>query len=186
MLKKLLLQQPDDYDDDDDDLIVFVSTSLSPSGSARAMQHTLQLPARLRSSPAVALALSINRAFVERNPVRLLRLAQRLNFLQSCALHRHLAACRRHLLLIYSHGYSSRGCRFPLRTLAQLLHLDTSLAARLCQAYGLEVSQDNQVVFSKAAFTEPEQGKLDCKLYHNIVADKQRELTVGNIIHGRA
>ncbi|XP_044054726.1 SAC3 domain-containing protein 1 isoform X2 [Siniperca chuatsi] len=153
-------------------------------GSARATQHIMELPVRLRSSPAITLALSINRAFLERNPVCLLRLAQRLNFLQSCALHRHLVACRRDLLLIYSHGYSSRNCRFPLDRLARLLSLDMSLTARLCQEYGVEVNQDNQVVFSKAAFTEPEQGKLHCKLYHNIVAEKQRDLTIGNIIHG--
>lgn len=163
-----------------------LSFSSSPPGSARATQHIMELPKRLRSSPAITLALSINRAFLERNPVRLLRLAQRLNFLQSCALHRHLAACRRDLLLIYSHGYSSRNCRFPLDRLAQLLSLDSSLTARLCQAYGVEVNQDNHVVFSKAAFTEPEQGKLHCNLYHSIVAEKQRDLTVENIIHGCA
>ncbi|XP_041791815.1 SAC3 domain-containing protein 1 [Chelmon rostratus] len=153
-------------------------------GSTRATQHIMELPERLRSSPAITLALSINRAFLERNPVCLLRLAQRLNFLQSCALHRHLVACRRDLLLIYSHGYNSRSCRFPLDRLAQLLSLDESLAAQLCQAYGLEVNQDNQVVFSKAAFADPGQGKLYCNLYHNIVAEKQRALTIGNIIHG--
>ncbi|XP_029286287.1 LOW QUALITY PROTEIN: SAC3 domain-containing protein 1 [Cottoperca gobio] len=153
-------------------------------GSARATQHIMELPKRLRSSPAVTLALSINRAFLERNPVRLLRLARRLNFLQSCALHRHLVSCRRDLVLIYSHGYSSRNCRFPLDGLAQLLSLDTSLAARLCQAYGVEVNRDNQLVFSKAAFTEPEQEKLHCKLYHNIVSENQRDHRVGNIIHG--
>lgn len=144
----------------------------------------MELPERLRSSPAIKLATSLNRAFLERNPVCLLRLAQSLNFLQSCALHRHLVACRRDLLLIYSHGYNSRNCRFPLNRLARLLFLDASLTARLCQTYGLEVNQDNQVVFSKASFTEPEQEKLHCKLYHNIVAEKQRELTVGDIIHG--
>ncbi|XP_054459200.1 SAC3 domain-containing protein 1 [Anoplopoma fimbria] len=153
-------------------------------GSARATQHIMELPKRLRSSPAITLALNINRAFLERNPVRLLRLARRLNFLQSCALHRHLVTCGRDLLLIYSHGFSSRNCRFPLDGLAQLLSLDTPLAARLCQAHGVVVNQDNQLVFSKAAFTEPEQGKLHCKLYHNIVATKQRNLSVGNIIHG--
>ncbi|XP_074491594.1 SAC3 domain-containing protein 1 [Sebastes fasciatus] len=155
-------------------------------GSARATQHIMELPERLRSAPAIALALSINRAFLERNPVRLLRLAQRLNFLQSCALHRHLVTCRRDLLLIYSHGYSSRNCRFPLDKLARLLSLDTSLAARLCQAYGVEVNKDKQLVFSKTAFTEPEQGKLHCKLYHSIVAEKQKDLSVGSIIHGCA
>ncbi|XP_036970777.1 SAC3 domain-containing protein 1 isoform X1 [Acanthopagrus latus] len=155
-------------------------------GSARASQHIMELPERLRSSPPVTLALSINRAFLERNPVRLLRLARRLNFMQSCALHRHLVACRRDLLLIYSHGHNSRNCRFPLDTLAQLLSLDTSPAARLCQTYGLEVNRDNQVVFSKAGFAEPTQGDLHCNLYHNIVAEKQRDLTIKNIIHGCA
>ncbi|XP_037625706.1 SAC3 domain-containing protein 1 [Sebastes umbrosus] len=155
-------------------------------GSARATQHIMELPEWLRSAPAIALALSINRAFLERNPVRLLRLAQRLNFLQSCALHRHLVTCRRDLLLIYSHGYSSRNCRFPLDKLARLLSLDTSLAARLCQAYGVQVNKDKQLVFSKTAFTEPEQGKLHCKLYHSIVAEKQKDLSVGSIIHGCA
>lgn len=148
------------------------------------MQHAMELPERLRNSPTVSLALSISRAFLERNPVRLLRLAQKLNFLQSCALHRHLGTCCRDLLLIYSHGHSSRNCRFPLNRLAELLALERSLTAQLCQTYGVEVNQDNQVVFSKTAFTEPEQGKLHCELYHNKVAEKQRDLTVGSVIHG--
>lgn len=162
------------------------SFSLCPSGSARATQHILELPERLRSSPAITLALSINRAFLERNPVCLLRLAQRLTFLQTCALHHHLVACRRDLLLIYSHGFSSRNCCFPLSRLAQLLCLDTSLTAQICQAYGQEVNRESQVVFSKATFTEPEQGKLHCKLYHSTAAEKQRDVSVGNIIHGCA
>ncbi|KAM3876085.1 uncharacterized protein ACN63O_022594 [Diretmus argenteus] len=153
-------------------------------GSARVMQHTMELPERLRNSPTVSLAMSVNRAFLERNPVRLLRLAQRLNFLQSCALHRHLGACRRDLLLIYSHGHNSRNCRFPLHKLAQLLALDGPRTAQLCKCHGVEVSQDKQVVFSKTTFTEPEQGRLHCMLYHDIVAEKQRDLTVGMIIHG--
>ncbi|XP_076009303.1 SAC3 domain-containing protein 1 isoform X2 [Genypterus blacodes] len=155
-------------------------------GSARALQHTMELPERLRKSPAIRLALSINRAFSERNPVRLLRLVHKLNFLQCCALHRHLLRCRRDLLLVYSHGHSSRNCRFPLHRLAQLLALDTPLTVQLCQAHGLEINRDNQVVFSKAAFTESEQGKgkLRCALYHDIVVEKQRDLTVRSIIHG--
>ncbi|XP_008300771.1 SAC3 domain-containing protein 1 isoform X2 [Stegastes partitus] len=155
-------------------------------GSAHAAQHIMELPERLRSAPSITLALSINQAFLERNPVRLLRLAHRLSFLQTCALHRHLAACHRDLLLIYSHGFSSRNCRFPLDRLAGLLSLDTPLTAQLCQAYGVEVNRDDQVVFSKAAFSEPEQGKLHCNLYHSIVSEKQKDLTVQNIIHGCA
>ncbi|XP_067369296.1 uncharacterized protein [Channa argus] len=140
-------------------------------GSARATQHIMALPAKLRSTPSIRLALSINRAHLERNPVRLLRLAQRLNFLQCCALHRHLVTCRRDLLLIFSHAYSSRNCWFPLDTLAQLLSLDTSLTTQLCETYGMEVNHDNKVVFSKAGFTEPEQGKLYCQVYHSLVGN---------------
>ncbi|XP_011613126.2 SAC3 domain-containing protein 1 isoform X1 [Takifugu rubripes] len=153
-------------------------------GLVRPAQHILELPKGLRSSPTITLALSINKAFLERNPVCVLRLAQRLDFLQSCALHRHLVACRRDLLLIYSHGYNSRNCRFPLDRLAQLLSLDASHAAQLCRAYGLEVTQDSQVVFCKTAFAEPEKGNLLCKQYHSIVADKQKDLAIENIIHG--
>ncbi|CAL8253589.1 unnamed protein product [Merluccius merluccius] len=154
-------------------------------GSSQVLQHTLELPKRLRSSPAVALAMSINRAFLERNPVRLLRLARKLSFLQSCALHRHMAACRRDLLLIYSHGLSSRNCRFPLRRLAELLCLDdVALAGQLCRAHRLEVHQDDHVVFSKTGFTEPEPGKLRCTARHDVV-DKQNNVTMlGSIIHG--
>lgn len=149
-----------------------VYASLSLPGSARATQHIMELPLRLRSAPSIKLALSINQAFLERNPVRLLRLAQKLDFLQTCAVHRHLATCHRDLLLLYSHGHSSRNCRFPLDRLAELLFLDASLTAQLCRSYGIEVNQDNQVEFSKAAFKEPE--KLRCKLYHSTASEKQR------------
>ncbi|CAN9500476.1 unnamed protein product [Ophioblennius macclurei] len=155
-------------------------------GSHRAAQHIIELSQQLRSSPSIRLALSINQAFLERNPVRLLRLANKLSFLQACALHRHLPTCCRDLLLIYSHGYSSRNCRFPLDRLAQLLTLDVSLAAKVCRTFGLDVNQDNQVNFSKAAFTEPEQRQTYCNLCHSIVSDKQKELSLGNIIHGCA
>ncbi|KAM4739466.1 SAC3 domain-containing protein 1 [Anableps anableps] len=155
-------------------------------GSSPATQHVLELPERLRQTPSIKLALAINQAFLEGNHVRLLRLAQKLDFLQACALHRHLVTCRRHLLLVYSHGYNSRNCRFPLDRLAQLLSLETSLTAELCQVYGIEVNQHNQVLFSKSAFTEPEQGKLHCELYHSIVSEKQRGLSVKSVIHGCA
>ncbi|CAL8348376.1 unnamed protein product [Gadus morhua 'NCC'] len=153
-------------------------------GSSRVLQHTLELPERLRSSPAIALALSINRAFSERNPVRLLRLAQRLSFLQSCALHRHMAAVRRDLLLLYSHGLSSRNCRFPLPRLAKLLALDVAHAGQLCRAHQLEVHQDDQVVFSKTCFSEPEPGGLRCTAQHDMVDGKRGDLArLGGIIH---
>ncbi|XP_077391327.1 SAC3 domain-containing protein 1 isoform X2 [Festucalex cinctus] len=153
-------------------------------GSPGATQHIMELPAPLRHTAAITLAISINRSFLERNPVRLLRSARRLSFLQACALHRHVTASRKDLLLVYSHGYSSRNCRFPLDALSKLLALEKSLTRTLCQACGVEVNADEQVVFSKTSFAEPEQGKLCCSLYHNIVTEKQKDLTIGNIIHG--
>uniref|UniRef100_A0A8C9QY56 SAC3 domain containing 1 n=1 Tax=Scleropages formosus TaxID=113540 RepID=A0A8C9QY56_SCLFO len=122
-------------------------------GSNRALQHALELPERVREAPAIRLALAVNRAHLERNPVRLLRLARQLDFLQSCALHRHLGACCRDLLLLYSHAYSSRNCRFPLQRLAHILALEESQAAWLCQAHGVTVDRE-WVVFSKVSYTE--------------------------------
>ncbi|XP_061681822.1 SAC3 domain-containing protein 1 [Syngnathoides biaculeatus] len=153
-------------------------------GSPRAMQHITELPTPLRRAPSVALAVSINRSFLERNPVRLLRCARRLSFLQACALHRHVTASRKDLLLVYSHGYNSRNCRFPLDVLSKLLALEKTLTSTLCQECGVEVNTDGEVVFSKASFAEPEQGKLCCSLYHNIATEKHKDLSVGSILHG--
>ncbi|KAM9795909.1 SAC3 domain-containing protein 1 isoform X1 [Syngnathus typhle] len=153
-------------------------------GSSVAMRHIMELPAPLRHTPAIMLAISINQAFLERNTVRLLRSARRLNFLQACAMHRHVTASRKDLLLLYSHGFSSRNCRFPLSVLSKLLGLEKSLTSTLCRACGVEVNADEQVVFSKTSFAEPEQGERCCSLYHNIVTEKQKDLTIGNIIHG--
>ncbi|KAM8887993.1 SAC3 domain-containing protein 1 [Synchiropus picturatus] len=153
-------------------------------GSPRAMLHILDLPPAIRDSPAVSLAISINQAFLERNPVRLLRIARRLSFLQGCALHRHLVLCRRDLLLIYSHGYSSKNCRFSLEKLSQLLALDVTLTAQLCETYGVEINQDSQVMFTKTAFKEPNDGSPSCSRYHSVVAEKQGDLSVGTIILG--
>lgn len=151
-------------------------------GCTKALQHAMQLSQRLRSTSEISLALSVNQAFLERNPVRLLRLAQKLNFFQTCALHHHLATCHKDLLLIYSHGFNSRNCRFPLNKLCQILDLDKAHAAQYCQIYGVEINQENQVVFTKTAFTEPEQ--VVCLQYHNTTSEKLKLLTVGCTVHG--
>lgn len=152
-------------------------------GSTRTLQHALELPEKVRLSPPVQLALAVNRAYTERNPVRLLRLAQKLDFIQACALHRHLKFCRRDLLLLYSHGHNSRNCRFPIQKLADVLSLECSLAGQLCQAHGLQVSGEC-VVFSKASFSENPYEGLKCTQMHQLRDDKQRDLSVGSIIHG--
>lgn len=76
-------------------VVLIYSNIVFSQGCTRAMQHILQLPGQFRRSPDISLALSINRAFLERNPVRLLRLSRKLNFLQTCAVHRHLITCRK-------------------------------------------------------------------------------------------
>lgn len=152
-------------------------------GCTQTLHRVLQLPKGLQGTPKISLALSINCAFLENNPVRLLRLAQKLDFLQSCALHRHLAKCRRDLLLIYSHGFSSRNCRFPLEKLSQLLVLDKNCTTEYCQMFGVEINQDNKVIFTKGAFLEPDQGKLQCLQHHNTSNEKLKVLTMGCRVH---
>lgn len=154
-------------------------------GSTRTLQYALELPERVRLSPSVQLALAVNRAYMECNPVRLLRLAQKLDFIQACALHRHLLSCRRDLLLLYSHGHNSRNCHFPIQKLAEVLFLECSLTSQLCQAHGIQVSGDC-VVFSKASFCESPCKELQCAQTHKLVDDKQQDLSVGSIIHGIA
>ncbi|XP_036378505.1 SAC3 domain-containing protein 1 [Megalops cyprinoides] len=154
-------------------------------GSARALQRALELPKRVRTSPAVCLALEVNRAHLERNPVRVLCMARRLDFLQSCALHRHLGACRRELLMLYSHGHSSRNCRFPLQHLSYLLALERPRTAQLCQAHGVAVSGD-WVAFSKTSYTETPLGDIPSCLSPELVDKKQGDRTVSEVIHGCA
>ncbi|KAJ8374422.1 hypothetical protein SKAU_G00050020 [Synaphobranchus kaupii] len=154
-------------------------------GSAHALQRALELPERARASPAVRLALAVNRAHLERNPVRVLRLARRLDFLQSCAAHRHLGPCRRDLLLLYSHGHSGRNCRFPLQRLARLLALDAAPAARLCRAHGVLVNGD-WVVFAKASYAEPPPGDLRSTRSPELVDKKRGDASLSAVIHGCA
>nr|XP_055044414.1 SAC3 domain-containing protein 1 isoform X1 [Misgurnus anguillicaudatus] len=154
-------------------------------GSSHAMQHTLQLPERIRSSPAIQLALAINRANTERNPVRFLRLAQKLDFMQVCALHRHILSCRRDLLLLYSHGYNSRNCRYPLQRLARLLFLKDPLAAELCQVHGVNISGE-WVNFTKSSFTENTSGDLQCRRMHEPADDEKWNCSSASVIHGCA
>ncbi|XP_058619639.1 SAC3 domain-containing protein 1 isoform X1 [Onychostoma macrolepis] len=152
-------------------------------GSSQAIQHVLELPERIRSSPAVQLALAVSRAHMERNPVRLLRLAQRLDFIQVCAVHRYLLPCRRDLLLLYSHGHSSRNCRYPLQRLARLLFLKDALAAELCQVCGVNVTEE-WVNFSKSSFTDASSGDLQCRCMHEPLDDEQWNCSAGCVIHG--
>ncbi|KAK6468291.1 SAC3 domain-containing protein 1-like [Huso huso] len=151
-------------------------------GSLHALHHTLQLPEPVRSSAPVRLAASVSRAYLEGNLVRFFRLLRSLTFLQSCAVHRHLPRCRQEMLLFYSHGYSSRNCRYPLPLLAELLALaGPGEAAELCREHGITVSGDT-VAFLKTAFRYPP--ALVSRHSYELVDRKQGDRNIAEVIHG--
>ncbi|XP_061462137.1 SAC3 domain-containing protein 1 [Rhineura floridana] len=145
-------------------------------GSPEALWQILQLPTVVRASPELSTALAIHWAFLERNFARFFRLARRLPYLQSCALHPHMARARHLALLAFSHGFSARNCRYPLARLAQLIATDSlEAAAALCQAQGLAVVE-GEVVFQKGSFKDcpPAGHRRSCLL----VDAKRGELTL--------
>ncbi|MGH0185341.1 UNVERIFIED_CONTAM: hypothetical protein FKN15_017526 [Acipenser sinensis] len=151
-------------------------------GSLHALHHTLQLPEPVRSSGPVRLAASVSRAYLEGNLVRFFRLLRSLPFLQSCAMHRHLPRCRQEMLLFYSHGYSSRNCRYPLPLLAELLALEgPGEAAELCREHGITVGGDT-VAFLKTAFRYPP--ALISRHSYELVDRKQGDRSIADVIHG--
>ncbi|KAJ7307136.1 hypothetical protein JRQ81_009119 [Phrynocephalus forsythii] len=123
-------------------------------GSAEALWQILQLPKEIRNAPELRTAMAIHSAFLERNFARFFRLAGALPYLPSCALHPHLGSARRLALMIFSHGFSARNCRYPLPHLAQLLATDDlEEMAELCRAHGLAVTE-GCVHFQKGAFKD--------------------------------
>lgn len=72
-----------------------------------------------------------------------------------------------------------------MQKLADLLSLDSSLAAQLCHAHGIHVNGD-YVAFSKASFTETPSEELQCARLHKLVDDKQQDLSVSDVLHGVA
>ncbi|XP_060108764.1 SAC3 domain-containing protein 1 [Heteronotia binoei] len=123
-------------------------------GAPDALWQILQLPNHIRASPELSTARAINLAYLEHNFARFFRLARKLPYLQSCALHPHLARARRLALLTFSHGFSSRNCRYPLDRLAHLLAVDSlEEAEALCQAQGLTMLEGS-VIFQKGSFKD--------------------------------
>ncbi|XP_063172778.1 SAC3 domain-containing protein 1 [Candoia aspera] len=139
-------------------------------GSPDALWEILQLADDIRASPDLRAALAINWAFLERNFARFFRLARELPYLPSCALHPHLVRARRLALLTFSHGFSTRNCRYPLARLAHLLATDgPEEAAELCQVHGLTVIEDG-VIFRKGSFQDS--APLEDRVPHLLVAEK--------------
>lgn len=110
-------------------------------GSFEVLQTSLQLPSVLRNHPDVKLAYNISINFVEGNFIRLRRLVQRCDFLQRCAIHRHLPFIRSEFLAIVNSGFCSRNIRFPAKVLARWLFLESPDEANdFCIQRGLDVS----------------------------------------------
>ncbi|XP_018409805.1 PREDICTED: SAC3 domain-containing protein 1 [Nanorana parkeri] len=131
-------------------------------GNLDAMHRTLQLPCSIKNSPEVCLALAINRSYLEKNWVRLLRLVRQLDCLQACAFYRHLPDCRSQAIRTYTHAYSSRNCSFPLGHLTCLLAVDSPFkVSDLCKRRGLVVTSGESefVLFHKASFKDVD---LEC------------------------
>ncbi|XP_072924582.1 SAC3 domain-containing protein 1 [Hemitrygon akajei] len=151
-------------------------------GSDKALHRALQLPARIQDSPEMKVAFSINRALAEGNYVRCLRVVRHLPFLESCAIYRHISMLRHRLLRAFSHGYSCRNCRYPLRTLVELLAVDSQdIATDLCQRHGQQVTGDS-VCFQKSSYRDPDTNPGLEEL--ELVTRKQGNRTRSSIIQG--
>ncbi|KAL8183923.1 UNVERIFIED_CONTAM: hypothetical protein K2H54_001401 [Gekko kuhli] len=151
-------------------------------GTPDALWHILQLPHHIRASSELSTARAINLAYLERNFARFFRLARELPYLQSCALHPHMAGARRLALLTFSHGFSSRNCRYPLDRLAHLLATDSLKEAEaLCQAQGLTILEGS-VVFQKGSFKDS--GPLNHRPSFLLVDGKWGETTLHEFTEG--
>lgn len=129
---------------------------LTLPGSVEALHEVLQLPAALRSCPALRTALAVDSAFREGNAARLFRLLRTLPYLQSCAVQCHVGRARRGALARLARALStSKGQTLPLGFVIHLLALDGPKEAQdLCQAHGLPLDGQERVVFLRGHYTE--------------------------------
>lgn len=121
-----------------------------------ALHEVLQLPAALRSCPALRTALAVDSAFREGNAARLFRLLRSLPYLQSCAVQCHVGRARRGALARLARALSTpKGQTVPLGFMVHLLALDGPEEARdLCQAHGLPLDGQERVVFLRGRYRE--------------------------------
>ncbi|XP_053781329.1 SAC3 domain-containing protein 1 isoform X2 [Desmodus rotundus] len=125
-------------------------------GSVEALNEVLQLPAALRSCPALRTALAVDAAFREGNAARLFRLLRALPYLQSCAVQCHVGPARRRALACLASALSTpKGQTIALGFVVHLLALDGPEEAQdLCQAHGLPLDGQERVVFLRGRYTE--------------------------------
>uniref|UniRef100_A0A8C5Q3Z2 SAC3 domain containing 1 n=1 Tax=Leptobrachium leishanense TaxID=445787 RepID=A0A8C5Q3Z2_9ANUR len=143
-------------------------------GNMDTMCRAMELPRSVGDSPQVRVALAINRAHLEGNWVRLFRLLDQLDCLQTCAFYRHFSSIRDQALRILTHAYNSRNCRFPLNLLTSLLALDnTEVAGQMCTRRGLVIVPGDQetVVFYKASFKDI---RPDAPIKEDLMIERKR------------
>ncbi|XP_060032090.1 SAC3 domain-containing protein 1 [Erinaceus europaeus] len=151
-------------------------------GSVEALHEVLQLPATLRSCPALRRALAVDAAFREGNAARLFRLLRTLPYLQSCAVQCHVGLARRRALARLARALSTpKGQALPLAFMVHLLALDgPQEALDLCRAHGLPFDGEERVVFLRGRYTEeglPPAGT--CKV---LVESKLGERTLEEVV----
>lgn len=134
--------------------------------NSEAVQHTLELPDSIRSSPLLSKVLDAVLKYHSCGRfVSVLRLLPLLPPVLCCCLYLSLPKLQKKALQVLSIGYSSSNTRYALAELRTLLVLPSELAAKqMCLHYGLTVTESDHVAFKKCDF------KLDApvvsKLWH--------------------
>ncbi|XP_021120267.1 SAC3 domain-containing protein 1 isoform X1 [Heterocephalus glaber] len=152
------------------------------SGSTEALCEVLQLPATLRASPALRMALAVDSAFREGNTARLFRLLRTLPYLQSCAVQGHVGHARRLALARLTRALSTpKGQILPLGFMVHLLALDGLHEARdLCQAHRLPLDGEERVVFLRGHYAE--EGLPPAGTCHALVGSKLQGRTLEEVV----
>ncbi|XP_071826461.1 SAC3 domain-containing protein 1-like [Apostichopus japonicus] len=142
-LKRLLVEYREDGFDSNNRAEFEALYILYNLGSFEVLQTSLQLPSTLRNHQRVKLAYDISTTFLEGNFVRLRKLVQQCDFLQRCAIHRHLPLIRRDSLAIVNSGFYSKNIKFPVEVLAKWLFFDsTKEACGFCVLNGFVTTTD--------------------------------------------
>ncbi|XP_071942281.1 SAC3 domain-containing protein 1-like isoform X2 [Antedon mediterranea] len=156
-------------------------------GSTNAAMHILSLPVKIRKHPRIQLALHLNRAYLEHNFVRFIRLIEKCNYIESCALLKYRTSFLILSLETMNTAYHSKVLTFPACVLSNWLGFDSAHQALcFCQECGLTI-KDNSVCFTKGAMKERSKMKhkrtfsqkfVDCKLKKRSPPDIIRGLEI--------
>lgn len=130
-------------------------------GQTEALMHYFDLSADVRRLPLVKLAYEMNIAYILRNFVRVLRLSSRQEMKNSplniCAFHRHKPTLYSECFRLMCWGFHSKMSNYPVKKLTELLLLkDTEHCIQLCKQHGLQVKENDTILFLKSSYQPPE------------------------------